>query len=98
MTSSVYSLDNRALIESRTAALLDASAGIVAASPRGVGDAVQELLSIRFQEALGNLAVKYEAEFPRRAMADLAFQDADGFHHVVDVKTHRSGPRSICRT
>jgi len=59
-------------------------------SPRAVGDAIQEILANNFQAILGELACpKYSAQFARRAMADLAFEDADGFYYVVDVKTHR---------
>jgi hypothetical protein len=58
-------------------------------SPRAVGDAIQVILSENFQALLGNLVAEYSAEFARRAMADLAFTDQDGFYYVVDVKTHR---------
>ena len=35
----------------------------------------------------------YSATFARRAMADLAFTDRNGFYYVVDVKTHRLDTR-----
>jgi hypothetical protein len=60
-----------------------------ASSTRAVGDAIQTILSEQFQSLLGNLVSEYSAEFARRAMADLAFTDRDGFYYVVDVKTHR---------
>lgn len=61
-----------------------------AKSPRAVGDAIQGILSDNFQSILGTeLCAKYSPQFARRAMADLAFEDADGFYYVVDVKTHR---------
>jgi hypothetical protein len=60
-----------------------------ASSTRAVGDAIQTILSEQFQLLLGNLVSEYSAEFARRAMADLAFTDRDGFYYVVDVKTHR---------
>lgn len=60
-----------------------------ATSPRAVGDAIQTILSEQFQSLLGNLVAEYSSEFARRAMADLAFTDKDGFYYVVDVKTHR---------
>lgn len=60
-----------------------------ASSPRAVGDAIQTILSNNFQSVLGNLSAEYSAQFARRAMADLAFTDHDGFYYVVDVKTHR---------
>jgi hypothetical protein len=59
-----------------------------ASSPRAVGDAIQAILSDSFQTLLGDLCHEYSADFARRAMADLAFTDADGFYYVVDVKTH----------
>ena len=62
-----------------------------AASTRAVGDAIQAILSERFESILGDLCVDYSAEFARRAMADLAFSDRDGLYYVVDVKTHRLG-------
>lgn len=64
--------------------------GSTAESTRAVGDAIQEILSENFQSILGaKLCVKYSSQFARRAMADLAFEDADEFYYVVDVKTHR---------
>ena len=64
--------------------------GSTAKSTRAVGDAIQDILSENFQSILGTkLCAKYSSQFARRAMADLAFEDADGFYYVVDVKTHR---------
>jgi hypothetical protein len=59
------------------------------ASPRAAGDAIQAIISDNFQNLLGELCADYSADFARRAMADLAFQDRDGLYYVVDVKTHR---------
>ena len=64
-----------------------------ATSPRAVGDAIQEILADKFQTLLGNFCAEYSADFARRAMADLAFSDPDGFYYVVDVKTHRVDTR-----
>jgi hypothetical protein len=61
-----------------------------AGSPRATGDAVQEILSENFQQVLGDCCREYSTGFARRAMADLAFKDTNGFFYVVDVKTHRS--------
>lgn len=64
--------------------------GSTAKSTRAVGDAIQDILSDNFQSILGNdMCAKYSSQFARRAMADLAFEDTDGFYYVVDVKTHR---------
>lgn len=60
-----------------------------AASTRATGDAIQEILADKFQTVLGGLCKEYSADFARRAMADLAFKDADDIYHIVDVKTHR---------
>ncbi|MBX7132450.1 MAG: hypothetical protein K1X67_07205 [Fimbriimonadaceae bacterium] len=67
--------------------LSDATAG----STRAVGDAIQAIVAANFAEILGPLGADYSSEFARRAMADLAFADADGLYCVVDVKTHRIG-------
>jgi hypothetical protein len=64
--------------------------GSTAKSTRAVGDAIQDILSENFQSILGaDLCANYSSQFARRAMADLAFEDGDGFYYVVDVKTHR---------
>lgn len=64
--------------------------GSTAESPRAVGDAIQDILSENFESILGaDLCAEYSSKFARRAMADLAFEDADGLYYVVDVKTHR---------
>lgn len=58
-------------------------------SPRAVGDAIENIVVENFGEILGDLIGEYSSSFARRAMADLAFTDKDGFYYVVDVKTHR---------
>lgn len=58
-------------------------------SPRAVGDAIESIIVENFKEILGDLVSEYSSSFARRAMADLAFTDKDGFYYVVDVKTHR---------
>jgi hypothetical protein len=64
--------------------------GSTVRSTRAVGDAIQEILGENFQSILGpDWCAKYSSQFARRAMADLAFEDHDGFYYVVDVKTHR---------
>jgi hypothetical protein len=60
-----------------------------ASSPRSVGDAVQSILEDNFAKILAGHVQDYSTGFARRAMADIAFQDIEGFYHVVDVKTHR---------
>ena len=58
-------------------------------SPRAVGDAIENVITENFKTILGDLVGEYSSSFARRAMADLAFTDKDGFYYVVDVKTHR---------
>lgn len=60
-----------------------------ARSTRAVGDAIQDLLADRMGVILGEHVINYQPSFARRAMADLAFFDRDGFYYAVDVKTHR---------
>ena len=42
---------------------------------------------------LGDWCADYSTDFARRAMADLAFTDSDGFYYIVDVKTHRTSTK-----
>ncbi|MEX0677460.1 MAG: hypothetical protein WD063_10325 [Pirellulales bacterium] len=59
-------------------------------STRAVGDAIEDILSENFQAIVGDKhCVNYSSDFPRRAMADFAFDDRDSRHYRVDVKTHR---------
>lgn len=62
---------------------------LTAASPRAAGDAVQLLVEERFESIIGDWCAEYSSAFARRAMADLAFKDKEGFYCIVDVKTHR---------
>ena len=51
--------------------------------------AMGDFLGNNFKNILGDLAGEYSSSFARRAMADMAFTDKDGFYYVIDVKTHR---------
>lgn len=62
-------------------------------SPRAVGDALESLISERFDTFLGDWCAEYSKDFARRAMADLAFTDTEGFYSRVDVRTHRRDTR-----
>jgi len=64
-----------------------------ARSTRAAGDAIEGILGASFDSILGDWCDEYSADFARRAMADLAFKDVDGFYYVVDVKTHRTDTR-----
>jgi hypothetical protein len=61
-----------------------------ASSTRAAGDAIESILEGSFDIIVGELCAEYSTGFARRAMADLAFKDVDGFYYVVDVKTHRT--------
>ena len=67
----------------------DFLSALTATSPRAVGDAIESLVGDKFESIIGEECVEYSAAFARRAMADLAFTDRQGFYCVVDVKTHR---------
>jgi len=94
MNSKIFYSDQHEGIEERIKTFLNEQreflSGSTVKSPRAVGDAIQDILSENFQGILGEeLCAKYSSEFARRSMADLAFEDCDGFYNVVDVKTHR---------
>lgn len=96
--SSLFETDEYVRLEERIRTFLNEhdeflSLGTVN-SPRAVGDAVQEVLSDHFETIVGpDRCRNYSARFARRAMADLAFEDPDGFYYVIDVKTHRLNTR-----
>ncbi len=50
---------------------------------------VLDLFEKNFEKFFEPGDIKYSSTFARRAMADLAFTDKDGFYYIVDVKTHR---------
>lgn len=93
MKSQIFYTDRYKAIELEIARLLNSQPDYLSArsatSTRAAGDAIQSILSEKFRSVLGDLCADYSAEFARRAMADLAFTDCDGFYYYVDVKTHR---------
>lgn len=93
MRSALFHTDAHQPIERETLTLLRQAPELLSAhtleSPRAVGDAVQVYLSAHFVKALGSWANRYQADFARRAMADIAFEDPDGMYYLVDIKTHR---------
>lgn len=94
MKSRIFYSELRTQIEANTLNFLNSREEFLspstASSTRAVGDAIQYLLESSFDSILGDLSAQYSANFARRAMADLAFQDPQGFYYVVDVKTHRT--------
>ena len=92
--SNLLSRQSRRDIEAKALAFLQAKVGeyIGAAinSPRAVGDITQELIAENFQTFVPAGTIQnYTQDFARRAMASLAFYDADKNYYIVDVKTHR---------
>lgn len=58
-------------------------------SPRAMGDTVQEVIGELLPRCLPDgILSEFSADFARRAMADLAFTDADNNYYLIDVKTH----------
>lgn len=84
MRSQIFYSDLRTQIEANTLNFLNSRDEFLspstAASTRAVGDAIQYLLESSFDSILGDLSAEYSANFARRAMADLAFQDQQGFY------------------
>jgi hypothetical protein len=96
--SSLFYTGQHAEIAKKIRQFLNSQAGLLtpstANSPRAVGDAMQGILAENFQTIVGKeVCAVYSSDFARRAMADLAFEDKDGFYYVVDVKTHRLSTR-----
>lgn len=94
MRKSIFETAWYKTIEQRICDLLNAEKGYLSASTakstRAVGDAIQDILGDRFKSLVGtDVCRNYSADFARRAMADLAFEDFERFYYVVDVKTHR---------
>jgi hypothetical protein len=94
MNSQIFYSEQQEAVQDRIKTFLneqkDFLSGSTVKSPRAVGDAIQDILSANLQAILGTeLCAKYSSEFARRSMADLAFEDCQGFYNVVDVKTHR---------
>ena len=97
MTSQLFDSDAYLELQLRTRDVLNAQedflSSTTAGSPRAVGDSVQAVLAENFDAILGPFCSEYSTDFARRAMADLAFTDPEGFYYVVDVKTHRTDTR-----
>lgn len=91
--SSIFYTDKYKDLEKKILSFLNAQKDFLSErsmnSPRAVGDAIESVISENFQTILGDVIKEYSSSFARRAMADLAFTDKDGFYYVVDVKTHR---------
>ena len=91
--SSIFYTDKRKEIERKILSFLSKQKNFLSErtidSPRAVGDAIENVISENFPTIIGDVIKEYSSSFARRAMADLAFTDKDGFYYIVDVKTHR---------
>lgn len=91
--SSVFDKQNLQLIESNLKDLLNSCKDFenarIIASPRAVGDTVQEILGEKMNSCFPEGSIKeFNGSFARRAMADAAFTDSSDNYFVVDIKTH----------
>lgn len=93
MRSQLFATGEYRKIEQIVVDFLNARQGYLSSSTikstRAVGDAIQDILSENFQTILADERATYSIVFARRAMADLAFEDSDGFYYIVDVSSHR---------
>lgn len=97
MTSRIFSTQASSTIERETLAFLNTETDFLSPSTlestRAAGDGIQEILAAKFDSILGNWVSDYSTDFARRAMADLAFTDINGYCYIIDVKTHRVSTR-----
>lgn len=97
MKSRIFSSQAYISIERETLALLNTESDFLSpntlGSTRAAGDAIQDILALRFESILGNWVSEYSTDFARRAMADLAFSDIDGNYYIIDVKSHRASTK-----
>lgn len=93
MKSELFHTDQYLSVQDRVRDLINSNPDFLsqntARSPRAAGDAIEDIVSRSFDKILGPACSEYSAEFARRAMADIAFKDANGLYYIVDVKTHR---------
>lgn len=93
-TSTIFFTDEYKHIEQEIKKLLNNEPSFLtqrtSGSTRAVGDAVQDILGEKLPDVVREHIHEYSADFARRSMADIAFTDHDGFHYLIDVKTHRS--------
>ncbi len=93
MSSKLFVPANARTIETAILEMINAQPEFLssraARSTRGVGDELQSIISENLESILTGQIGNYVGQFERRAMADVAFSDDDGFYYAVDVKTHR---------
>ena len=93
INSSVFDQNNLQIIERNLKELLNSCKDFdnprIIASPRAVGDMVQEILAEKMNSCFPSGIIKeFNGSFARRAMADVAFTDSADNYFVVDIKTH----------
>ena len=92
--ASLFNTENTSAFEGRFLQELNGfaknlQAACVIASPRSVGDIVQEIAAEKMGACFPQgVIADFSGAFARRAMADVAFSDSEGNYFVVDVKTH----------
>jgi len=91
--SKIFIPGNLSIIENNLKKLLNECKDLknprIIASPRAVGDTVQEILEEKMPSCFPEgLIQNFEKGFPRRSMQDIAFNDMSGNCYYVDIKTH----------
>ena len=93
MKSTLFYTDEYKEVENKIRNFLNAQENFLSphtlSSTRATGDAIQDLLAENFKSIMKQRIKEYSSDFARRAMADLAFSDKEGFYYIIDVKTHR---------
>jgi hypothetical protein len=91
--SNIFSTNKYQEISAKVKEILNAEKDFLssktARSPRAVGDALENIISEKFQTIVSDICSDYSSDFARRAMADFAFNDKEGNYYIIDVKTHR---------
>lgn len=92
-TPSIFRTDNLQIVQNNLKDLLNGCRDFenehIIESPRSVGDAVQQVLAKKMASCFPDGIIrKFQGDFARRAMPDVAFEDADGNYFAVDIKTH----------
>lgn len=85
-TSAIFEIYQRKRIEQKIVKLLNQNFDFFKIDAQWT---IGNFLTKNFGEILDNLSINCSLNLARRAMADLAFSDKNGFYYIIDVKTHR---------
>lgn len=101
-TPSVFRHDNLQTLQENLKNLLNGCRDFenehIIESPRSVGDAVQQVLAKKMASCFPDGIIRnFQGDFARRAMADVAFEDADDFFLPWTSRRITKVPISICR-